>query len=267
MAALQALWGQVQADDACLQAGEASASAREVLARMEQSLSRIRAQSSSLPEEQCQTAIRKCAEYEDRLKRHRTMLQSRAEAGARDQLFERRGDRETSSQQRPESQEENDRSEVAALAQARDEMRSQLTRMEGVGGTLDNTSRTIGKTQTQYETYSARLASASKVLGDLKRKTEEDAKYIWWSFYFFIAVVVYIFLKRLKVFKILYWSATWTWWSGGQAANLVGQGAGLLGEGASLMQTAWLQFQAGYAGFCELLGIPSAFDVEVESLQ
>merc|ERR1712224_40352 len=40
-------------------------------------------------------------------------------------------------------------------------------------------------------------ASAKQVLGQLKRRTEEDSKYIWWSFGFFISCVVYIILKRI----------------------------------------------------------------------
>ena len=38
-------------------------------------------------------------------------------------------------------------------------------------------------------------------------KTEEDSRYIWWSFYFFMAVVAYIVLRRLKVFKMIYYGS------------------------------------------------------------
>lgn len=66
----------------------------------------------------------------------------------------------------------------------------------------------------RYNTYADVLDSARQVLGQLKTKTESDTTYIWWSFCFFMAVVAYIVLKRLKVFRVIIFSASWTWWGG-----------------------------------------------------
>merc|ERR1712232_1160137 len=100
--------------------------------------------------------------------------------------------------------EENNRAEVQKLTQTRDRMRNVVGQMETGMEHLEVSSKSIGSTQDQYRIYDEKLASASAVLGHLKKKTEQDSKYIWWSFLFFISVVVYIVLKRLKVFKLMF---------------------------------------------------------------
>ncbi|CAK0886966.1 unnamed protein product [Prorocentrum cordatum] len=119
------------------------------------------------------------------------------------------------------SEDEAQRAETAELLKARDMMRSGLERMQSVGSSLSDTSSTIRKTQSQYTTYEDRLRSAAAVLGQLKRRTEDDSKYIWRSFLFFVIVVAYIFLKRVKVFKVMYLAGSWTMWSGSTAAGIV----------------------------------------------
>merc|ERR1712032_778336 len=96
----------------------------------------------------------------------------------------------------------------------------------------------------------SRLDHAAKLLGNLKRKTEEDTKYIKWSFMFFLSVVAYIVLKRLKVFRLMYLGASWTMWSGASAA--------------SFLQRCGTQLVDWYRGFCQLVGIPSMSDSQIE---
>ncbi|CAE7223430.1 unnamed protein product, partial [Symbiodinium sp. CCMP2456] len=112
------------------------------------------------------------------------------------------------------SAEDAERSEVLALQAARDKMQEELHRMQYVGESLEGSSSTIGRTQTAMQEYDSKLASAAKALGQLKRRMEEDSRYIWWSFYFFLAVVAYIVLRRLKVFKMMHYGASWTAWLG-----------------------------------------------------
>eukprot|EP00439_Symbiodinium_sp_Y106_P050373 s2483_g6.t1 len=117
------------------------------------------------------------------------------------------------------SAEDAERSEVLALQAARDKMQEELHRMQYES--LEGSSSTIGKTQTAMQEYDSKLASAAKALGQLKRRMEEDSRYIWWSFYFFLAVVAYIVLRRLKVFKMMYYGASWTAWSGNTVLGTV----------------------------------------------
>merc|ERR1712228_207179 len=106
---------------------------------------------------------------------------------------------------------------------------------------LDSSGKLIGATQDQYRIYEEKLDSASKVLGHLKRKTEEDSKYIWYSFISFLFVVAWIVLRRLKVFRMLYWGGSWAMWSG---TSVWGLG-----------RSAVTRLGSFYQSFCELLGI------------
>ncbi|CAK9075060.1 unnamed protein product [Durusdinium trenchii] len=119
------------------------------------------------------------------------------------------------------TQEEAEHNEVLELKNARDQMRNQLDRMHYVNENLQDSSRTIGKTKDAMQEYDSKLASAAKALGQLKRKTEEDSRYIWWSFYFFIGVVAYIVLRRLKVFKMIYYGISFGMWSTGSVLEAV----------------------------------------------
>ncbi|CAL1130864.1 unnamed protein product [Cladocopium goreaui] len=126
----------------------------------------------------------------ERLETHRVALQQLRSRTDRAELL---GDGAKKRQVlKAKTQAEAEHSEVLELKSARDEMRNQLERMHYVNENLQDSSRTIGKTQDALQEYDSKLASAAKALGQLKRKTEEDSRYIWWSFYFFMAVVAYI---------------------------------------------------------------------------
>ncbi|CAL1130863.1 unnamed protein product [Cladocopium goreaui] len=147
----------------------------------------------------------------ERLETHRVALQQLRSRTDRAELL---GDGAKKRQVlKAKTQAEAEHSEVLELKSARDEMRNQLERMHYVNENLQDSSRTIGKTQDALQEYDSKLASAAKALGQLKRKTEEDSRYIWWSFYFFMAVVAYIVLRRLKVFKMIYYGISFGLWS------------------------------------------------------
>jgi len=69
---------------------------------------------------------------------------------------------------------------------------------------LERKQETLREVKGAYQTYSDVFKSASKVLGHLKKSAEQDARYIWYSFYFFLGVCAFIVLKRLKILKMIY---------------------------------------------------------------
>jgi hypothetical protein len=83
--------------------------------------------------------------------------------------------------------------------------------MRSTAGVIDETSRTIGNVNDKYSEYKTKLASAANRLKELKTKMENDDKYIYYSFIFFLSVSGYIFLKRVKVIAITQWFATGTY--------------------------------------------------------
>merc|ERR1712085_221591 len=89
-----------------------------------------------------------------------------------------------------------------------------LEQIHEVQKRLDETSDTIAASQAQYSVFDLKLKDASQLLGQLKKRTEQDTKYIWYSFWFFISVCAFIVLRRLKVFRMLYLAFLATWWSG-----------------------------------------------------
>ncbi|CEM27206.1 unnamed protein product [Vitrella brassicaformis CCMP3155] len=86
-------------------------------------------------------------------------------------------------------------------------MQTELQRMHQVTEALDHGSTTIGKTDEAYSAYGQRLQKAGALLSKLKRKTEMDSTFIWYSFLFFVAVCCYIMLKRLRILSLTYWAA------------------------------------------------------------
>lgn len=221
------------------------ANAQAIMDRMKGTIAELRKVQPAVPKDQSGRINRQCEDYERRLSAHRKVLQARIDESKRAQLWKGRpGAREDKG--KPTLEEEGARAEVQALQRGHETMHRTLEQMQHTTRAMDDSSRGIRKVKDQYGTYSDKLRSASQVLGHLKRKTEEDSRYIWWSFCYFVSVVVYIMLKRMKVFKLMYAGAAWTWWSGSTAAGLV--------------QDASTQLVYFYQVFCETLGIPSALE-------
>lgn len=251
MAAAQLLQ-QLQCDDDLLQRtlrtgtddSNGVANAQATLEHMKQTISELRKVQSTIPSESARIN-RQCEDFERRHRAHLKVLQAREGEAMRAQLWQGRSGKDMST-----LEEDNARVELQELQRGHETMHRTLHQMQHITGALDDTSKGIRKTKDQYETYSEKLRSASQVLGHLKRKTEEDSRLIWWSFFYFIAVVSYIVLRRLKVFKMIFVGVSWTWWSGSTVVTSV---HGIL-----------MQLVRAYQAFCELLGIPSAFDENVD---
>lgn len=202
----------LQADDEFLDSalsGRAECSEGDIqarLARMQETLLNLRSQSSPASLEEKQRFAQESSHYEQRLARHR----AQAQENARKKLLGGPVRGEERKARQLSSQAEVDREESRALAQGLESLRGTQSFMTEVGSELSRSSSGIATIKDRYSTFGQALDSATKALGQLKTKTESDSTYIWWSFIFFMSVVTYIFLKRLKVFKVLYYSTSWT---------------------------------------------------------
>ena len=93
------------------------------------------------------------------------------------------------------------------LLNARREMETELQRMRSTTAVIEESSRTIGSVNEKYTFYGSSLSKASRTLKALKTKMENDDKYIYYSFVFFLCVSGYVFLKRVKIIAITTWFA------------------------------------------------------------
>merc|ERR1712019_230952 len=109
-------------------------------------------------------------------------LQNRAQEQAHGKLLESRRTKKS----QPQSREEGERAQVVQLAETRNQMLTEFERFQDLTASLAGQSKTMSATQDQYQEYESKLKQASQKLGQLKRKMEDDTKYIWYSFSFFI---------------------------------------------------------------------------------
>lgn len=108
----------------------------------------------------------------------------------------------------PEDRSIGDTARRSQLLNARRDMETELQRMRSTTAVIEESSKTIGSVNEKYTLYGASLSKASKTLKALKTKMENDDKYIYYSFLFFLFVSGYVFLKRVKIIAITSWFAT-----------------------------------------------------------
>ena len=130
-------------------------------------------------------------------------MQKSAHSGLRNALFE-----SDQSKSLPESSSTDETNRRGQLLNARREMETELKRMRSTAAVIEESSKTIGSVNDKYALYSSSLAKASKTLKALKTKMENDDKYIYYSFVFFLCVSGYVFLKRVKIIAITGWFAS-----------------------------------------------------------
>eukprot|EP00929_Paragymnodinium_shiwhaense_P067417 TRINITY_DN33939_c0_g1_i1.p1 TRINITY_DN33939_c0_g1~~TRINITY_DN33939_c0_g1_i1.p1 ORF type:complete len:258 (+),score=75.22 TRINITY_DN33939_c0_g1_i1:102-875(+) len=249
---LEALRRQLQAHDDLLQTllrpGAADVGrAQETLAAMEQALGTLRQLVARDP-----SAASVAEDFRRRHAKHAAALQAQREQASRGKLLGDAAEKNGKKSAKEMSKEENDKAELNALTKARDRMKGGLDQMVDTMNNLDGSSKRIAQTQDQYREYAAKLDSAAKVLGHLKKKTEEDSRYIWGSFIFFMSVVAFIVLRRLKVFKIIYYTVTVTLWTGSTTGSVI---QSVLEQLRDAFDTVWLQS-----------GLPAVVEVKVDGL-
>lgn len=103
--------------------------------------------------------------------------------------------------------EDSDTARKSQLLNARREMETELQRMRSTTTVIEESSKTIGSVNEKYTLYGTSLSKATKTLKALKTKMENDDKYIYYSFLFFLCVSGYVFLKRVKIIAISSWFA------------------------------------------------------------
>ena len=91
------------------------------------------------------------------------------------------------------------------MLQARKEMQTELHKLRTTASVIEESSKSIGSVRSKYQAYKLSIANASNTLKQLKTKMENDDKYIYYSFLFFLCVSGYIFLKRVKIITITQW--------------------------------------------------------------
>jgi len=109
---------------------------------------------------------------------------------------------------------------------------------------LEKKGETLREVKGAYETYGDVFRSASHVLGHLKKSAEQDARYIWYSFYFFLAVCGYIVLKRTKILKMIYFFLS----------SIIGPIV------LPIMDSILAALKYSYITLCHTLDIPCLFD-------
>jgi hypothetical protein len=83
------------------------------------------------------------------------------------------------------------------LLQTRDLLHQTVDLMSNVKVGVSNTSSNLSGTSSMYDNYGDKLRSSSLYVGHLKQKEEENARKVKLSFGFFIAVVIFIIVKRI----------------------------------------------------------------------
>eukprot|EP00933_Yihiella_yeosuensis_P073046 TRINITY_DN8161_c0_g1_i1.p1 TRINITY_DN8161_c0_g1~~TRINITY_DN8161_c0_g1_i1.p1 ORF type:complete len:287 (-),score=60.93 TRINITY_DN8161_c0_g1_i1:129-989(-) len=259
--------------------GSNVADVKAALVRFESNLQKLSQSTRGVPADQTASILNQIEDFRRHLAAHRTSLKALEDNSSRQQLLQDDGSSpgRAARKKTPQvsNQEEADRSEVRALTEARDQMRHGLEHMTSVAQSLEASSKTIDATRSQYQTYDMKLADAAKALGDLKRKTEEDSKYIWWSFMFFLSVVAYIVLRRLKVFKMIYYGGSFTYWSGSTVGvqlqsvwQVISDTLGIppIDLSSFLGSQSVNEFKVLFKTFCDSLGIPNIFDLGAEDV-
>lgn len=194
---------------------------------------------------------RRLAEAGARLESQRAALEAQAAEVARGELLGGDGDADGGQQARgparrkkaaEASKEEDQRATIRAATQARDGISQTLGQFQEVRKRLDETANDINASGRQFDLFDVKMKDASQLLGQLKRRTEEDSKYVWWAFLFFLSVVAYIVMRRLKVFRMMYFGASWTLWAGSTAGNMAhGTASGFLSMWAAFTDTLGIE--------------------------
>eukprot|EP00923_Selenidium_pygospionis_P015574 GHVN01027179.1.p1 GENE.GHVN01027179.1~~GHVN01027179.1.p1 ORF type:complete len:161 (-),score=41.48 GHVN01027179.1:114-596(-) len=83
-------------------------------------------------------------------------------------------------------------------------MTAEAQHMQAAASELLSSSNTITGFESIYERYAHHLTSAQSLLTDLKKRSSEDARYVWWSFVLLCSVCAFIALKRLLILRNIF---------------------------------------------------------------
>lgn len=89
---------------------------------------------------------------------------------------------------------------VESLKNLEIRMAQEVDKMEASHAALKESSSHLDSITKLYEEFDLRLSSAKVLLNDLKRRSEQDSKYVFWSFVMFCIVCIYIIGKRTRLY-------------------------------------------------------------------
>ncbi|CAD7952728.1 unnamed protein product [Amoebophrya sp. A25] len=95
-------------------------------------------------------------------------------------------------------------SERDELAQLRMKTFATTEQMEATRAQLEKQAEKLSDMEELFSNFEFSLQGAGRAMQALKAKSAADARYVWASFYFLVAVSVHIILRRLKLYYVGY---------------------------------------------------------------
>ncbi|CBZ55829.1 conserved hypothetical protein [Neospora caninum Liverpool] len=89
------------------------------------------------------------------------------------------------------------------LRDTRAVMAEELQRMQETQRQLQKSSAAIEQTESTYNVFGDRLASAKGILAALKKRAETDSQLIWFAFLFFLGCCAFVVLRRLGIIRLI----------------------------------------------------------------
>ncbi|ANQ10057.1 Uncharacterized protein PCOAH_00038890 [Plasmodium coatneyi] len=87
----------------------------------------------------------------------------------------------------------------ANLKDTKQMMIEEINRMKNVRSELLESSHKLRKQDQIFNMFESKIKSSTELLFSLKKKAQNDTRYVWYSFFFFLSVCCYIILRRLGV--------------------------------------------------------------------
>ncbi|CRG97558.1 protein transport protein SEC20, putative [Plasmodium gallinaceum] len=89
------------------------------------------------------------------------------------------------------------------LKDTRKMMIDEVNRMKNVKSELLDSSQKLKKQDEIFNSFEMKLKSSAQLIFSLKKKAENDTRYVWYSFFFFLSVCIYIILRRLGFIRAI----------------------------------------------------------------
>ncbi|EUD68854.1 hypothetical protein C922_00542 [Plasmodium inui San Antonio 1] len=87
----------------------------------------------------------------------------------------------------------------ANLKDTKQMMIDEINRMKSVRSELLESSQKLRKQDQIFNMFESKIKSSTQLLFSLKKKAQNDTRYVWYSFFFFLSVCSYIIMRRLGV--------------------------------------------------------------------
>ncbi|CRH02418.1 protein transport protein SEC20, putative [Plasmodium relictum] len=89
------------------------------------------------------------------------------------------------------------------LKDTRKMMMDEVNRMKNVKSELLESSQKLKKQDEIFNSFEMKLRSSAQLIFSLKKKAENDTRYVWYSFFFFLSICIYIILRRLGFIRAI----------------------------------------------------------------